>query len=199
MGQFVGASTDTCMNMGCEGSAWCNKRLFFFFFWKAQQRQHQQGPADHPERDLRWSQPWKGQPQPCLHHFNSFSASLLPTWGLARCSPPPGVSLLPPSLFLPLPPVMDLFPKRKGRRVYSWAFTNASDSGAAGREDPTRGAGALPAAPRATPSFPGPPPPLPRPQTVLKQQLSACPPNPSQVTSRQPTPLAKFSHSSALP
>lgn len=49
--------------------------------------------------------------------------------------------------------------------------------------------------PRQPPSRP--PAPLPRPQTVLKQQLSACPANPSQVTSRQPTPLAKLSHSSA--
>lgn len=93
--QFVG----THMNVGCKGSAWCN---IFIFFWGIQQRQHQQGPADHTEGDLRWSQPWKGQPQPCPHHFNPFSASLLPTWGLARCSPPPGVSLLPP---VPLPPL----------------------------------------------------------------------------------------------
>lgn len=90
-GQFV----DTRMNAGCEGSPWRNKNILLIFFWRVQRRQHQQGPADHTEGDLRWSQPWKGKPRPCLHHFNSSSESLLSTWGLARCSPPPGG--VPPS------------------------------------------------------------------------------------------------------
>lgn len=52
----------------------------------------------------------------CLQHFNSSSASLLPTWGLAGFGvlQPDllvGISHLPPTLFpfLPFPLVMDLF------------------------------------------------------------------------------------------
>lgn len=114
-GLFVGTSSDTRTNVGREGSAQCSEKGVLLasqgFTWEPTGKDH----SPH------WSElsggPWHGKSPhvdspdgswPCLHHFNSSPASLLPTWGLA------GFGMLQPGLWgyptfppgpIPIPPL----------------------------------------------------------------------------------------------